>query len=479
MQTISNPEHFEVLTSTYDLVTIGSGSAARAAANEARRLGKSVAMIEHGTAGGTCLNVGCVPSKTLLAAAATRFAALHQNFPGIKTYAEPANLALLVNDKDQMITQFRDTFHVKGPVEAGINVLLGTAVFTPSENRDCVSLVVEGSEDSIQVQAKHVIIASGASPFIPEIPGLLDVDFLTSSSAMSLKSVPESLLVVGGNAIGLEQAQLFSRLGSKVKVIEVAPRIAPFEDHAISATLKESLTKQGVEFLTGADLKQVKVGGDLVICTVIVGEDTHVITAEKILIATGRRPVTEKLNLDAVNVSVGARGQVIVDKHLMTSNPRIWAAGDVTGEAQFVYVAVEQGRLAASNALGGELSSLDYNALPRVTFTSPELASVGLTPLQAEERGIPYEIRELPVAFVLRAIVSRHSDGLIRLVSDSQTGTILGVHMVRESAGDVIAAATYIISANMTVHQLANIWSPEFTMTESLKNVAKTSPITN
>ena len=158
MQTISNPEHFEVLTSTYDLVTIGSGSAARAAANEARRLGKSVAMIEHGTAGGTCLNVGCVPSKTLLAAAATRFAALHQNFPGIKTYAEPANLALLVNDKDQMITQFRDTFHVKGPVEAGINVLLGTAVFTPSENRDCVSLVVEGSEDSIQVQAKHCLL---------------------------------------------------------------------------------------------------------------------------------------------------------------------------------------------------------------------------------------------------------------------------------------------------------------------------------
>ncbi|EML1173831.1 mercuric reductase, partial [Enterobacter hormaechei] len=163
--------------------------------------------------------------------------------------------------------------------------------------------------------------------------------------------------------------------------------------------------------------------------------------------------------------------------NLKTSNSRVWAAGDVTGGAQFVYVAVEQGKLAASNALGDKLDSLDYNVLPRVTFTSPELASVGLTALQAEEEGIPYEVRELPVAFVLRAIVSRHTDGLVRLISNSETGKILGIHMVGESAGDVIGAATYVLSANMTVQQLAKLWSPEFTMTESLKNVAKTSPI--
>ncbi|AVL16927.1 Mercuric reductase [Enterobacter hormaechei] len=467
----------EMFHKIYDLVTIGSGSAARAAANEARRLDKSVAMIEQGVAGGTCLNVGCIPSKTLLAAAAIRFSALQKKFSGIDTSAAPVDLALLVWDKDQMIGQFRETYHVQGPSEAGIDVFRGAAAFTLSQNQEYVSLNVHGIDGITQVHAKNVVIASGASPFIPEIPGLKDVDYLTSSTAMSLTKVPESLLVIGGNAIGLEQAQLFSRLGSKVKVIEVATRIAPFEDHEISAVLAKSLNNQGIEFLTGANITQVKAMGDLVSCTVKIGESTYILSAEKIMIATGRRPFTENLNLNAVNISTGPRGQVIVDENLKTSNSRVWAAGDVTGGAQFVYVAVEQGKLAASNALGDKLDSLDYNVLPRVTFTSPELASVGLTALQAEEEGIPYEVRELPVAFVLRAIVSRHTDGLVRLISNSETGKILGIHMVGESAGDVIGAATYVLSANMTVQQLAKLWSPEFTMTESLKNVAKTSPI--
>lgn len=477
MQTIACDATNE-MARTYDLVAIGSGSAARSAANEARRLGKSVAMIEHGTAGGTCLNVGCVPSKTLLAAAATRFSAQQRKFSGIETSSGPVDLLQLVGDKDQMIIQFRETFHVKGPVEAGIDVLRGTAAFAASVDPGHVELkVTGGAGGEARVYAKQVIIASGAIPFIPAIPGLSDVDFLTSSSAMSLIKVPESMLVIGGNAIGLEQAQLFSRLGARVKVIELAPRIAPFEDPAISAALQASLTDQGIEFHTSANLTNVEPNGNGILATIVIGESTHQFMSEKILIATGRRPMIDGLNLEEVGVSVGPRGQVVVDEHLRTSNPRIWAAGDVTGGPQFVYVAVEQGAVAANNAFGCAPQSLDYAALPRVTFTSPELAAVGMTPAQAEAAGIPYEIREFPVAFVLRAIVSRHAEGLVRLLSDSETGKILGVHMVGESAGDVIAAATYVISAELTVQQLAKLWSPEFTMAEVLKNVAKSAPI--
>ena len=190
----------------------------------------------------------------------------------------------------------------------------------------------------------------------------------------------------------------------------------------------------------------------------------------------GRRPATEGLNLDAVNVSRGDRGEIIVDEHLRTSNPRIWAAGDVTGMAQLVYVASAQGTVAASNALGNEPRSLDYTALPRVIFTSPEMAAVGMTPMQAEAAQIAYDVREIPVSFVLRAIVSRHDKGIIKMISERETGRILGIHMVGESAGEVIAAATYIISAGLTVDQLAKQWSPYFTMAESLKNVASSAP---
>ena len=461
----------------YDLVTIGSGSAARAAANEARRLDKTVAMIEQGLAGGTCLNVGCVPSKTLLAAASARMSAAHGKFPGIATSAGPVDLSLLVRDKDQMIGHFRQSFHVQAPKDAGIAVFRGKATFVASDEPDIVALVVADSDGNTNlVYAKQVLIASGAAPFIPSIPGLSEVDFLTSGSAMSLEQVPESMLVVGGNAIGLEQGQLFARLGSKVEVVEIAPRIAPFEDPAISAALEQALSAEGIMFHTGANLTNVVPHESGVLATVVAEGRTQQIFAHKILIATGRRPATEGLNLDAVNVSRGDRGEIIVDEHLRTSNPRIWAAGDVTGMAQLVYVASAQGTVAASNALGNEPRSLDYTALPRVIFTSPEMAAVGMTPMQAEAAQIAYDVREIPVSFVLRAIVSRHDKGIIKMISERETGRILGIHMVGESAGEVIAAATYIISAGLTVDQVAKQWSPYFTMAESLKNVASSAP---
>ncbi|MFU0506340.1 dihydrolipoyl dehydrogenase family protein [Pseudaminobacter sp. NGMCC 1.201702] len=465
-------------STTYDLVTIGSGSAARAAANEARRLGKTVAMIEHGAAGGTCLNVGCVPSKFLIAAAAARFSAQHSRFAGIETSASGANLGLLVDDKDRMIGGFREAFHVKGPIEAGIDVLRGTASFAASESADFVELTVsKPDEEAVRVRAGQVLIATGAAPFIPDIAGLGDVEVLTSSSAMALDRVPASLLVIGGNAIGLEQAQLFSRLGAKVTVVEVAPRIAPFEDPAISTALMLALSEEGIEFRTGANLTRVEAQDGGVRATIAIGDDTYQLSAEKLLMATGRRPVTGDLELEMVGVQTGPRGEVPVDEYLRTANPRIWAAGDVTGLAQLVYVASEQGTTAAHNALTGDLRALDYTTLPRVTFTSPEVAAVGMTPAQAQAAKIPYEVREFPVSFVLRAIVARHASGLIKLVSNRETDKILGVHMVGEAAGEVIAAATYVLSAGFTVTQLATLWSPYFTMAESLKNVAKAAPV--
>ncbi len=461
----------------YDLAVIGAGSAAKAAAAEARRRGKTVVMVERAYPGGTCLNVGCVPSKSLLAAAAARASAQANRFPGITTSAGPADLSMMVKEKDGFIEERRQHDHVDGTERAGITLLRGNASFIHSSSA-LPTLIVTGDEgDQTPITAEHVLIATGAEPFIPDIPGIHDVDYLTSSTAMSLDRVPETLLVIGGNAIGLEQAQLFARLGTKTTVVERADRIAPFEEPSISASLQQVLSNEEIEFLTAAELTAVEPTGTGVVATVTVGDHEITISAERLLIATGRRPVTNGLNLAAVGVTVGSRGEVVVDDHLRTSHPRIWAAGDVTGQRQFVYVAGAQGTTAIANAFEDNPRTLDYTAVPRVTFTSPALASVGMTPSEARAAGQPYETRELPVAFVPRAAISRHTRGLIKLISDPDTGRILGVHMVGEEAGEVITAATYAVSAGFTVQQLATTWTPFLTMAESLKLVAQTPPL--
>ncbi|MCP3013865.1 mercury(II) reductase [Nocardiopsis dassonvillei] len=460
----------------YDLAVIGSGSAAKAAATEARRRGRSVVMVERGEPAGTCLDVGCVPSKSLLAAAAVRATAQGGRFPGITASAGPVDLALLVKDKDRFITERREEDHVKGAEQAGITLLRGTASFT-SSSQEHVGLLVTGPDgDETPITAEHVLIGTGAQPFVPDVPGLDTVDYLTSSTAMSLERVPASLLVIGANAIGLEQAQLFARLGARTTVVELSDRIAPFEDPAISAALQQALSEEGIEFLTAANLTGVEAAGEEVLATVTVDGDTLKVPAEKLLVATGRRPVTDGLNLESVGVAVGPRGEVVVDEHLRTAHPRIWAAGDVTGQRQFVYVAGAQGAMAAANAFGGGTQTLDYTALPRVTFTSPALASVGMTPAQARAAGQPCEVRELPIAFVPRAAINRHTGGLLKLVSDPGTDRVLGVHMVGEEAGEVITAATYALSAGFTVQQLATTWTPFLTMAESLSIVARMPP---
>ncbi|GAA4872088.1 mercury(II) reductase [Saccharopolyspora cebuensis] len=460
----------------YDLAVIGAGSAAKAAATEARRRGKSVAMVERADPGGTCLNVGCIPSKSLLAAAEARKSAQNSSFPGIPTSAGPVDLPPLVAAKDALLRERREEDHVKGTEQAGIDLLRGTASFSPS-GQERPALIVTGQDGAqTRISAEHVLIGTGAEPLIPDIPGLGDVDHLTSASAMSLDRVPESLLVIGGNAIGLEQAQLFARLGARTTVVELAPRIAPFEDPSLSAALQRALVEEGVEFLTGTTLTRVQPTGTGVLAELTADSDQREVSAEKILIATGRRPVTDGLNLAAVDVELGSRGEVVVDEHLRTAHPRIWAAGDVTGQRQFVYVAGAQGVAAVSNMFGDTPRALDYTAVPRVTFTAPAIASVGLTPREAEAAGQPCETRELPLAFVPRAMVNQRTSGLLKLVSEPAAGRILGVHMVGEEAGEVITAATYLLSAGFTVEQLAGTWAPFLTMAESLRITAQAPP---
>ncbi len=444
----------------YDLAIIGSGGAAFAAAITATGHGASVAMVERGQLGGTCVNVGCVPSKALLAAADARHVAAAQPFPGIATSAGPVDAAALIGGKDALVEQLRADKYVELAADYGWQIVPGSASFTDGPVLD--------------VAADQYLVATGSAPWVPPIPGLAGAGYLTSATALELDEIPRSLIVLGGNAVGLEMAQLFTRLGARVSIVEALDRLAPFEEPEISAALRGVLTDEGISVHTGATVTTVtRDHGRYTVSLAAAGQlsDLH---AEQLLVATGRRPVTTGLTLDVVGVKTGERGEIILDEQQRSTNPRIWAAGDVTGAPQFVYVAAAQGTLAADNALSAAGRTLDYTALPRVTFTSPQIASVGLTDSQAVAAGLRCDCRVLPLQYVPRALVNRDTRGLVKIVAEAGTGRLLGVHALADGAGDLITAAGYALSAGMTVEQLADTWAPYLTMSEALKLAAQT-----
>ncbi|MFF4500415.1 mercury(II) reductase [Streptomyces sp. NPDC001401] len=457
-----------------DVAVVGSGSAAFAAAIAAVGQGKRVVMIERGTTGGTCVNVGCVPSKALLAAAAARHtAAATGRFPGLAPAEVPVGFPALIGGKDALVEQLRAEKYTDLAADYGWEIVHGTAAFAGSTATP-VAEVALNDGGTRRIQAAHYLIATGSAPWTPPVDGLAEAGYLTSTTAMELDALPESMIVVGGNAVGLEQAQLFARLGTHVSVVEALERLAPFEEPEVSQVIEEVFADEGIAVHTGVAPAAVRRDEHGYVLTARRGGAPIELRAEKLLVATGRRPVTAGLNLDAVGVKTGERGEVVVDDYQRTTNARIWAAGDVAGGPQFVYVAAAQGTLAAGNALTDAGRTLDYTALPRVTFTSPAIAAVGLTDAQAAEAGLPCDCRVLPLEYVPRALVNRDTRGLVKLVAHAETGRVLGVHVVADGAGDIVTAATYAITAGMTVDQLAHTWAPYLTMAEALKLAAQT-----
>lgn len=480
-----------------DLAIVGSGAAAFAAAIAARRSGRSVTIVESGLIGGTCVNVGCIPSKALLAAAAARHAgAVADRFPGIRAAPSPVDLAALICGKDELVADLRARKYADLADSYGIEVVAGTARFVgagpgsgPGSGGGDLWLRVEAeSSEPQRIDADAYLVATGAAPWIPPIRGLDQTGYLTSTSAMELRALPESLLVIGGNAIGLEQGQMFARLGTDVTIVEARDRLAPFEEPEASEALERALVDEGVAVAVSTSVRRAQRQNGHIVATL--GDragGTRDLSFEQILVATGRLPRTAGLGLDDVGVRLGNRGEVVVDEHLRTSNPRILAAGDVTGGPQYVYVAAAQGTAAATNALGSTPRTIDYDALPHVIFTSPAIASVGLTEAQARERGIATDARVLALEHVPRAIVDRDTRGLVKLVAEAgpdgavgadgaagvRSGRLIGIHVAAENAGELIAAAVYVLRNRMTVGELADTWSPYLTMSEALRLAAQ------
>lgn len=450
--------------SGYDLAVIGAGSAAFAAAIRATSLGARVALIERGTIGGTCVNVGCIPSKHLLAASHVYRQAGDHPFVGVETRQAGVGLPALIARKGQLIEELRQEKYVDLAAHHGFEVIRGHATFAGPDR-----LHVDGRE----IGATRVVIATGSAPWPPPIKGLHEASYLTSTTAMELSALPESLVVIGGNYIGLELGQVFANLGSKVTIVEALDRIAPLEEPEISEAMTEILESQGIGVVTSAKVTRAEGGTPKAVVAETSGGKVR-LTGAEILVATGRRPVLDELDLEKSGIQLDDRGRLVLDETLRTTNPNVFAAGDVTGAPQFVYLAAAQGTLAADNAVADAGRRMDYTGLPRVTFTTPTIAAVGLTDEQAVAAGYACECRVLPLEHVPRARVNLDTAGLIKIVVDRSNGRVLGVHVLAEGAGDVILAGVYAVKFALTVEDLADTWAPYLTMAEGIRLAAQT-----
>lgn len=451
---------------TLHIAIIGSGSAAFACAIRAVEDGARVTMIEHDTLGGTCVNVGCVPSKIMIRGAQIAYEAQHHPFDGVGKMALALDRRSMLAQQQARVDELRQAkYQSILDANPGIGFTRGHALF-----KSPTVVEVRGEDGKVQqVRADRVLIATGASPAVPPIPGLRESPFWTSNEALAADAVPQHLIVLGGSVVGLELGQAFARLGARVTVLELLDRLLPIEDEDISQGLREVLVAEGIEVHTGFRTESVAFRDG----RFGIAGNGRTIGGDKLLVATGRRPHTADLALEAIGVKTLKNGAIEVNERLQTSVPGVYAAGDCTSQPQFVYVAAAGGTRAAINMTGGE-AALDLSAMPAVVFTDPQVATVGLNERGARESGIVVETRTLTLDNVPRALANFDTRGFIKLVAEAGSRRLLGAQILAPEAGEIIQIAVLAIRHGMTVEALGNELFPYLVMAEGLKLCAQT-----
>jgi pyruvate/2-oxoglutarate dehydrogenase complex dihydrolipoamide dehydrogenase (E3) component len=425
---------------TWDLLVIGGGTAGIVAARTAVGFGASVLLVERDRTGGECLGTGCVPSKALLAAASVAADARRAAEFGVHVDGIRVDFAAVMAHVKAAIAAIEPDDSVEALAAAGVRVSHGTARFTGPDHVDI---------DGRRVRFRQALIATGSEPLLPPVPGLTEADPLTSDTVWGLPALPARLVVLGGGSIGCELGQAFARLGSQVSIVEAAPRLLPGEDPDVAEAITAALGAGGAAVLTGAAVTAVDHSGTA-------GEvhlaDGQRIGFDRLLVAVGRRPRSHDLGLAAAGVEVDEAGYVRVDRTLRSTNRRIWAAGDVTGQPPFTHTAGVHASLAASNAILGLRRHIGLTALPRAIYTQPEVAAVGLGLADADRHGLT--VRTVPYQDVDRAVTDRRTGGFTRLVLDGK-GRVLGATVVGPRAGETIAELVLAVRHGLRARDLA------------------------
>ena len=447
------------------IAVIGSGGAAMAAALKSAERGARVTLIERGTIGGTCVNVGCVPSKIMIRAA--HVAHLRRRSPfdeGIAAVEPTIDRPRLLAQQQARVDELRrDKYEGILEDNSAITVVRGEARFT-----DANTLTVTGTDGTErEVRFDRAFIGTGAGPTIPPVPGLSDTPYWTSTTALASDTIPERLVVIGASVVAVELAQAFARLGSEVTIL-ARSRLFSREDPAVGEAIETAFQAEGIKVLNDTQASQIRYTNEEFVLATNVGE----LRADRLLVAVGRTPNTDRLNLEAIGVET-ARGAILVDDGLRTTVPDIYAAGDCTDQPQFVYVAAAGGSRAAVNMTGGD-ARLDLSAMPEVVFTEPQIATVGLSEADAEASGYVTDSRTLTLDNVPRALVNFDTGGFIKMVAERESGRLLGVQSVAGEAGELIQTAVMALRARMTVNEIADELFPYLTMVEGLKLCAQT-----
>jgi len=449
----------------YDLAVIGAGSAGFSAAITAADQGAQVALIGHGTIGGTCVNVGCVPSKTLIRAAeAVHHANTAPRFAGVAGTARLTDWAALRAQKDELVEALRKAkYSDLLPAYNGIAYRSGKARLGNG------GVTVDGRH----IAADKIIIATGSHEFVPDIPGIGNTPYLTSASAFEMEDLPESMIVIGGGYIGCELAQMFARLGVRVTMV-FRSRLLPEAEPEIGEALAGYFEAEGITARRVGGYHGIRASGGGIALIVTLDGAPETLEARRVLLSAGRAANTGGLGLEEAGVALLANGGIEVDDRMRTSKPGVYAAGDVTGRDQFVYMAAHGAKVAAFNALNGNGRRYDNSAMPAVVFTDPQVASVGLTEAAAGDRGIDVKTSVLSLDNLPRARAARDTRGLIKLVAESATGRLIGAHILAPEGADSIQTAALAIKQGMTYGALGEMIFPYLTTVEGLKLAALT-----
>lgn len=450
----------------FDLIIIGGGAGGFAAATKASELGAKAVIINGGLPlGGTCVNVGCVPSKILLEIASELYNPQHPRFEALRNgHPTTFNFEAAIREKDEIIGALRGSNYIRVAKELGVPVMEGKAKFVSPKHLEVNGQTLDGDK---------FIIATGSRARILPFKGVDKVKYITNREALSLPRLPKSMLVVGGGPLGLEFAQMYARFGTKVTVLEKEKQILPLAEPEMADELQRCLEEEGIEIHTGVDIEELREEGDLKIVAAKIGTLQTTVEGEELLLATGVSPDSEDMGLEAAGVELSPRGFVAVNGELQTSAPYIWAAGDVVGKAFLETVAAKEGYIAASNALEGTKRTIDYDSVPKAVFTDPQVASVGFTEEEYMHRYNVCLCRTIEIAQVPKAMAIKETRGKVKMAIDPKTEVVAGVHIVAPMAADLIHEAALAVKFKLTIDDIIDTVHVFPTMSEAIKRVAQ------
>lgn len=457
----------------YELVILGNGAAAFAAAIKADELGKKTAMVKGGTIGGTCVNVGCVPSKRLLISGEVIRNTKNHNLGeyAVVQHDEEFDFTKIMEFKKKLVENLRyEKYEMVLNRLPNVELYDGIASFISEKE-----IEIKQDDKKILISGKKFIVATGASPSIPELQGISEINYWTNVEGLEQEKIPESLIVIGGRALGLEFAQMYNRFGTKVTLLQRSPLLIPEEEPEMSRALELYLREDGIEIRTNVNLKSFEknTANNKVVVTAVIDGETVKFEASSILFATGRTPNTRALNVEKANIKVGTKGEIVINPKLRTSNPNIFAAGDVTGEPMLEALAAREGTYAAENALLDGHKKINKDLAPRAIFTDPQFASVGITEKEVIEKFRACTCRLVRFTDVPKALIMGNTKGMIKMVAHPETHVVLGVQILSPMAAELIHEAVMIVKNEYRVEDVIDTIHVFPTMSEALKIVAQ------